>query len=87
MRKSPKLRVFQKDELSLFKDKYAVINKENVVSYMKVAGEYRNFHTVGILWGVSGNRKTIRDNVTTNNVLFTYRLSTLIKRFLQSKIF
>ena len=30
-RKSPKLRVFQKDELSLFKDKYTVINKENVV--------------------------------------------------------
>ena len=44
VRESPKLRVLQKDELSLFKDKYTVIDKENVVAYMKVADEYRNFH-------------------------------------------
>ena len=44
VRKSPTLRIFQKDELSLFKDKYTLITKDNIVSYMKVADEYRNFH-------------------------------------------
>ena len=63
VRKSPKLRVFQKDELSLFKDKYTVINKENVVSYMKVADEYRNFHVDISEFGVTAYRVKIDSGI------------------------
>ena len=63
VRKSPKLRVFQKDELSLFKDKYTVINKENAVSYMKVADEYRNFHVDVSEFGVTAYRVKIDSGI------------------------
>ena len=63
VRKSPKLRVFQKDELSLFKDKYTVINKEIVVSYMKVADEYRNFHVDVSEFGVNAYRVKIDSGI------------------------
>ena len=56
--------VFQKDELSLFKDKYRVINKENVVSYMKVADEYRNFHVDVSEFGVTAYRVKIDAGIT-----------------------
>ena len=63
VRKSPKLRVFQKDELSLFKDKYTVINKGNVVSYMKVADECRNFHVDVSEFGVTAYRVKIDSGI------------------------
>ena len=37
VRKSPTLRISQKDELSLFKDKSTLITKDNIGSYMKVS--------------------------------------------------
>ena len=63
VRKSPKLRVFQKDELSLCKDKYTVINKENFVSYMKVSDEYRNFHVDISEFGVTVYRVKIDSGI------------------------
>ena len=63
VRKSPKLSVFQTDELSLIKDKYTVVNKENVVSYLKVADEYRNFHVDVSEFGVTAYRVKIDSRI------------------------
>ena len=57
VRKSPTLSIFQKDELSLF-------TKDDIVSYMKVADDYRNFHIDVSDIGVTAYRVKIYSRIT-----------------------